>query len=845
MRLAAELGVSPLVGQLLINRDISDAAHARTYLQPEFNKLHDPSELEDMPKVVDRIKQAKKLGEKICIYGDYDADGTTATALLLDMFGEIDVPVEYYIPNRFTEGYGLSKETVKRICETGAKLIITVDCGITSVKEVQLANDCGMDVIITDHHQPSPDGTPPAHALIAPKISESDYPYKDLAGVGLAFKLAQGLCDALEVSDHVKYLESLLDLVVIGTVVDLVPLTGENRALSRLGLVELNKYKEIREFKRKRVGIDQLCKVAGYGSKRLVGHSLSFVLGPRINAAGRMDTAHKVVKLLTTESKNVAEKIALELDNQNRERQKLEAAIRDEAEDIISRTIDDETKGIVVAGKNWGEKAQGVVGIVASRLVEKYHKPVFVIAINEDEATGSGRCIEGMNLVHSLHSCKELLIKYGGHAAAAGLTLKTKNILEFTKVFNEYASKELSDDDLKPKLKLDFETNLSVLTLETLQELERFEPFGRENNPPRFCTYRLKISGTPTLMGKEKQHLSMFVSDGVTKHRSIAWNARDVLVSLQGTKTSLDMAFSPEINEWQEMSSVQLMHRNWHIYSSEREGKHDIYPPSDHASVARVVDGRSENKKNYLLNLLDENESCIIYVQNSQMLELLLTRLLPDNASNIARYDDTMSGQETELLKKLEHGELKAIATNATFLNSEKLSFVKHFVFCHLTLCADEFFKRCKPAFTSEETSKIHLIYKVSDVTVMNNWIYQRYPEEVILKELYKNLRDLININDTQEIPENEVLNGTLGDPTTVEIGLTIFEELYFVERYEKAGERRIKLLPTKPRKLSCSGTYLKGEWIKQTCQYFSEFQLQQDIKKIWERVKDECGIPN
>jgi hypothetical protein len=346
-------------------------------------------------------------------------------------------------------------------------------------------------------------------------------------------------------------------------------------------------------------------------------------------------------------------------------------------------------------------------------------------------------------------------------------------------------------------------------------------------------------------MGKEKQHLSMFVSDGVTKHRSIAWNARDVLVSLQGTKTSLDMAFSPEINEWQEMSSVQLMHRNWHIYSSEREGKHDIYPPSDHASVARVVDGRSENKKKYLLNLLDENESCIIYVQNSQMLELLLTRLLPDNASNIARYDDTMSGQETELLKKLEHGELKAIATNATFLNSEKLSFVKHFVFCHLTLCADEFFKRCKPAFTSEETPKIHLIYKVSDVTVMNNWIYQRYPEEVILKELYKNLRDLININDTQEIPEDEVLNGTLGDPTTVEIGLTIFEELHFVERYEKAGERRIKLLPTKPRKLSRSGTYLEGEWIKQTCQYFSEFQLQQDIKKIWERVKDECGIPN
>lgn len=847
VRLAAKLGVTPLVGQLLINRNIKDVENAKAYLTPKYDKLHDPSELEDMSKVVDRIQRAKKYGETICVYGDFDADGTTATALLLDTFDKIGIHADYFIPNRFTDGYGLSIKTVKKIYETGAKLIITVDCGITSISEVKLANDIGMDVIITDHHQPTPDGTPPAHAVIAPKMSESNYPYKDLAGVGLAFKLAQGICNTSDIQNSESYLKSLLDLVVLGTVVDLVPLTGENRALSRLGLNELNtNNRNGNIYKRNRIGIHELCRVAGYESRKLVGQSLSFALGPRINAAGRMDTAEKVVQLLTTTKKEVAEKIASELDNRNRERQKLEASIRQEAVEMIKVKIDSETKGIVVASENWPKKAQGVVGIVASRLVEMYHRPVFVIVINGDEATGSGRCIEGMNLADSLNSCKELLIKFGGHAAAAGLTLKSKNIEKFEEHFNSYTSKKLSDEYLQPKLKLDFETNLSVLTLETLDELDKFEPFGRENDPPRFGTYRLKISGSPTLLGKEKKHLSMFLSDGVTQHKSIAWQAGEELIHFKGPNRTVDIAYTPEINEWQGNKSIQLMLRNWHPPQSvEREGKHAIYPPSDVDSAAKVVDGRDQNKRDYLFTLLDKNESCIIYVQNSEMIDLLFTRLLPEKTDRIARYDDSLESQKVDLLTKLDSGELQAIVSSDTIHIPEKLNLVKHFVFCHLTSNADEFFKRCKPAIKSNEMSYLHLIYKESDVSLLNNWISQKYPEETILKQIYRDIRDIIHNSDISGIPEDEILNGTESKPDSIKTALNIFEELEFIQIIGELCDRRIILRASNQTMLTCSGTYLKGEWIKQTCQYFSEFQLQQDIKKIWERIKNECGISN
>ncbi|CAI8041163.1 Single-stranded-DNA-specific exonuclease RecJ [Geodia barretti] len=491
-----------------------------------------------MDKAVERIHKAISRGEKICVYGDYDVDGTTATALLLNTFRQMDVPIDYYIPNRFGEGYGLSEKTVKKIHQKNeAKLLITVDCGITAVKEVALANQLGIDVIVTDHHQPEEE-QPPAYALISPKIPGNEYPYTELAGVGLAFKLAQAL------ADDTAFLESQLDLVALGTVADIAPLTGENRILSRLGLAELDK--------RERPGVHALCEVAEHKiDTPLDGNAISFKLGPRINAAGRMGTAHKVVELFTTDSEDEATRIASEVNEANKRRRKLGKQIQDEALEIIKKEIDDDTVGIVVASDKWDEKAEdaakgkekGVVGIVAARLKETFYKPTVVLAIDGDEATGSGRCIEGMNLADSFVACTELLVKHGGHQAAAGLTLKTKNIPKFRKAFNEYASEHLTEEALQPKLYLEFETRLSLLTLETLKELEQFEPFGKNNPVPYFGTRRVKVNGVPTQMGKEKNHLRMFVSDGTVKRCAIDWGSGDKLITFRRPNMSLNIAF--------------------------------------------------------------------------------------------------------------------------------------------------------------------------------------------------------------------------------------------------------------------------------------------------------------
>ena len=830
--LASEMGVSPFAAQLLINRGIRTAADAQAYLAPTFDELHSAFLLADMDKAVERIRRAIKDGEKICVYGDYDVDGTTATALLLNTFRHIDVSADYYIPNRFDEGYGLSKDTINKIHQdSDAKLIITVDCGITSVPEVTLANELGMDVIVTDHHQPI-ESQPPAHALISPKVPGNEYPYEELAGVGLAFKLAQGLID-----DR-AFLESLLDLVALGTVADMASLTGENRILSRLGLAELNK--------RERPGVNALCEASGHSIDTPIdGNTISFKLGPRINAAGRMDTAHKVVELLTTDSDDIADRIARQLNEANQKRQELERRIQDEATQIIEREIDDDAVGIVVASDRWDERAQGVVGIVAAKLMQTYYKPTIVLAINDDEATGSGRSIEGMNLADALVACTDLLVKHGGHAAAAGLTVKTSKIPKFRQAFDEFARENLTEDELIPKLNLEFETNLSLLTLETLKELEQFEPFGQKNPSPLFGKRRVKVAeGTPRTMGQDGSHLKMSVSDGAMKHQAIAWGAGDQLVTFNRPNVSLDVAFSPQINEWQGSRSVQLILKDWNVHPEGRDMNWDVFPKLDDESLAKLVNRRNTTKKNYLLKLLAREESCIIYVQDEEMLDCLLTRLLPESIEGIARHDETVSREEeTALLKQLESGDLRTIASSSRLSSCEGFPFVNHIVFCHLTPNPDLFFKRCAPAFATEDTSFLHLIYGDVDRTTMQDWVTKKYPEKNELQKLYGGIRETVQSNGAEGFPETEILNGTLGVPLTVETGLTIFEELGFIERYGEPGHRLVRLRPAERSELSRSPTYLRGNLIKQTYPAFVEFQLKENIESMWERIAHECQI--
>ena len=833
LTLAAELGISPLVARLLVNRDIKTVAEGKTYLYPTYADLHSPFKMADMAKAVERIHQAKKKGEQICIYGDYDADGTTATALLVNAFRYIDFPVSYYIPDRFREGYGLNKDAIKKIHENGCKLLITVDCGITSIEEIEYANELGIDVILTDHHQPPESDPPPAYALISPKVAGNEYPYAELAGVGLAFKLAQGLLD------DESYLTSLLDLVVLGTVVDIAPLTGENRTLSRLGLAEINK--------KNRIGIQKLCEVADISDKPLVGTSLSYRLGPRLNAAGRLKTAKTVVELLTTDSNEKAEKYANDLDQYNQDRKDIENKIQESAVAHLNKNVNlEQTKGLVVASDSWGEHAKGVVGIVASRLLEQYYRPIFVLAIDGDEATGSGRCIEGMNLADSLNNCANLLIKHGGHEAAAGVTLKTENLPKFKKAFNDFACEHLDDEDLIPKLPLDFETNLSALTLQTLEQFNVLEPFGGENPSPRFVTKELTIKGQPSTMGKEQEHLSMYVSDGFDSKRSIGWRKAQHLITLSRPNISLDIAFSPEINDYNNNRSVQLVLDEFHIKSPDRSPNLLIYPPTDIPSYARVVDIRNQNKKESLLTLLNKDKPCIIYVLNTEKTDQLLTSVIPEMVSIIGKHDGTTTKQEElELLEKVKNGRYRGIVSSSTFSASalETVPIIGNIIFCHLDIQPDDFFEKCRPAAKNHSTTMLNLLYNQdSDEQLLKEWVDNTYPDRKYLATLYQKLGETnsTEITDFKTLTERIELNSD----QAVELGLTIFEELGLIERNSEPGQQYISLIPNRKSNLERSKTYLKCEWLKQNSQKFAKFQLHENTQQIWERIKDECGIP-
>ena len=832
LMLAAELGITPLVARLLVNRGIKTVENAKTYLYPTYADLHAPFDMADMEKAIERIRVAIKHGEQICIYGDYDADGTTATALLVNAFQHIDFPVRYYIPHRFEEGYGLNTHAIEEINDKGCKLLITVDCGITSINEVKYANERGIDVILTDHHQPPESAPPPAYAIISPKVPGNEYPYTDLAGVGLAFKLAQGL-----IEDE-TYLTSLLDLVVLGTVVDLAPLTGENRTLSKLGLDEINK--------QNRIGVRKLCNVAGFNNKALDGRALSWGLGPRINAAGRMDTAKKVVELLTTDSPETAETLAHNLNASNQERKNLENNIQEKANEILRMDEDfDEYKGLVVASSRWGAQAKGVVGIVASRLLEQYYRPIFVLVIDGDEATGSGRCIDGMNLADSLNSCSHLLIKHGGHKAAAGVTLKTENLPKFKKAFNEFACQHLSENDLIPKLALDFETNLQSLTLQTLEQFSILEPYGLENPSPRFISKSLSIEGTPLLMGQDQLHLSMRVSDGSAKLRTIGWRKSEHYTTLKRPDISIDMAFSPEINEYNDTRSIQLILEEFRV--RERSPNQTVFPPSDYPSSGRVVDSRNKNKKEYLLGLLNNNNRCIIYVHSPEKIEQLLTHVIPEHAKSIGRHDRiTTLEEEIKLLEKLKSGELVAVVSSDTLSETaiDTIPDLAHVVFCHLTKQSTDFFRRSKPAANTQRTTMLHLLYNSkTDVQLLRDELNEIVPDRKFLTQLYQELKQTTGTNYIGVESLQESFAHTSKE--VLYTGLTIFEELGFIQKNIETDKHNVKLLPSEKKQLDRSKTYLKCEWLKQNSQEFLKFQLQENSRQIWERIKDECGIPN
>ena len=544
------LQLSPITCRLLIQRGVKSLDEARDFLNPSLKNLPDPFLFKDMDKAAARIEQAVFNNEPICVYGDYDVDGTTGASVLTQFFKDIGASVFFYIPHRMTEGYGLSENVIEVLKEKNAKLVITCDCGTANQNEVALIQKEGVDVIVTDHHKIGAE-YPPAFAFLNHQRTDCGYPEKTLSGVGVAFNLIMAARLQLRRAGYFKKvqepdLKNYLDLVALGTLSDMVPLYGANRVLVVNGLKAMNPAH--------RVGLKALIECARIQNKEITTQSVAFGLGPRINAGGRIDTARIIVELFTTDDKDRAQELALSLEHKNQERRAIQEKIYKEAVEYCEG-INPNVQGlitphaIVVGSSNWHS---GVIGIVASKLIEKYYRPAIVISFSDGVGKGSCRSIEGFDVTAALTRCKKHLIQFGGHAAAAGLSVKEENFLKFAKMFDKYVQKTIKEEDFVPRLYLDLETDLESVTEELVRELRYLEPHGTANPEPVFSSRDLKVSTSKVIGGK---HLKLFVRGKKEVREAIAFNKAEIIKELS---PSLSLAYVPELNEWRGITTVQL-----------------------------------------------------------------------------------------------------------------------------------------------------------------------------------------------------------------------------------------------------------------------------------------------
>jgi single-stranded-DNA-specific exonuclease RecJ len=545
---AEELGISSIAAQVLINRGLDTVSKAQEFLNPDPSMLHDPFVFSDMGQAVGRVFKAINNHEKILVYGDYDVDGITSISVLLPVLRELGAEADYYIPNRVEEGYGLNMPAVRAAAESGVRLIITVDCGIAAHAEIQYAADLGMEVIITDHHEP-PRILPDACALINPKIPDCSYPFADLAGVGVAFKLAQALLIKSKGEESRNdALDRYLDLVALGTIADVVPLLGENRVIVKFGLEKLSETRN--------VGLQALIRVSGLLEKKMDPVAVGYSLAPRINAVGRIGDPGMGVELLLTSQVEHAERLARSLDAQNRERKEQESQILEDALDLICSQVDlDTDRVIVLAGKGWHT---GIVGIVASRICEMYYRPTILISVEEDEARGSARSIEEFHIYHALSKCSDNLLRFGGHEQAAGLAICPERIDEFRRQINAIANEVLHGDDLIPKVNIDCRVDLDSLSFNLLDDLDVLGPFGMKNPEPLFCLSGIKVAEYRPV-GEGGRHLKLKVrSDSATTLDAIGFDMGEYCNMLFESSGNIDVVFSLNENTWNGRTSLQL-----------------------------------------------------------------------------------------------------------------------------------------------------------------------------------------------------------------------------------------------------------------------------------------------
>src|SRR5215216_2018784 len=539
--LARVLGVSPILAALLINRGYTDERSARVFLSPTYDQLHEPYSMLGMKEAVARLQRAVQSREPILIYGDYDVDGTTGTAVLLRALKLLGAITGFHIPHRFTEGYGIQQAALEKAVADGYKLVVSIDCGIRAHEPLYWARDNGLDVIITDHHLPDEkEGAPPAFAVLNPNQAGCEYPDKHLAGVGVAFKLVHALFREYGREAQVP---AFMKVVAIGTVADVAKLTGENRTIVSIGLKDLARVAN--------PGLRALIDVAGCGDgKGMTAYDLGFRLGPRINAAGRMDAASAVVELFDTRDSAVARRLAEHLDARNEERKTVQQQIID----LAVAELKGDGYVAVIAGEGWH---RGVIGIAASKIAERLNRPCVVLSIDGEMAHGSGRSIEAYHLLNGLTACSDLFEKFGGHSHAAGITIRPNRIEEFRRRLNEHAASCLTTEDLEPLVNIDLELKAEHVTFSLARELDALEPFGAGNPRPVFVTRNLRRLSEPLVI-KDK-HLKFRLAGPQNRPLEVIWwNCVETPGQTPDLNGSIELAYTLETSAWNDEYRMQL-----------------------------------------------------------------------------------------------------------------------------------------------------------------------------------------------------------------------------------------------------------------------------------------------
>lgn len=551
--LSAQCGYEDAVSEILLRRGVSTAAESERFFAPSIADLHDPFLMQDMDKAVNRLNRAMGSKERIMVYGDYDVDGVTAVALVYKYLQNYYSNIEYYIPTRDDEGYGISKKSIDYAAENDVKLVIVLDCGIKAIEEITYAKEKGIDFIICDHHMPDEE-LPPAAAILNPKLPGSKYPCTHLSGCGVGFKFMQAFAMSNGLSNH-NELESLLDLVAVSIAADIVPIVGENRIMAYHGLRRLNSNPNL--------GLRSIIRLCKLTNKDITISDVIFKIGPRLNASGRMQSGIEAVDLLVCRDLHDAYEKGKDIDQYNKDRKELDKRITEEANALIENDINivRGKKSIVIYNKDWHK---GIIGIVASRLTELYYKPAVVLTYSNGNATGSSRSVQGFDIYSAVNSMRDLLENFGGHTYAVGLSLKEENIPEFSRRFEQYVSEHIKPNQLSPQIEIDADITFAQITPELVNSLKKLNPYGPGNQKPVFCTRHVFDFGTSKLVGKNLEHIKLELEDNSTSRviNAIAFNMAPYFEHIHAHKP-IDICYTIEQNKHpNQADSIQLMIRD-------------------------------------------------------------------------------------------------------------------------------------------------------------------------------------------------------------------------------------------------------------------------------------------